>query len=125
MDLPEMLTWEELQRRLTKIMICSPQPYDLGSSRGRDPCIQRVIRLRDIANYTGIYRAEIYRVRRGERSLTKDVQQRLSWFFFNLDRGRLVKEPQPDGKWRIVFKAQEVHPHAADARAPAIEATVD
>lgn len=117
-----MLSWAELQQRLTKILMDSPRPETLG--RGGD-CIQRIIRLRDIANYTGIYRAEIYRVRRGERSLKPDVQKVLSWFFGNLDRGKLVKEKQADGKWRIVPAAQKVSADATHERASAIAATVD
>ena len=122
MDLPEMLPWEVLRARLTRVLMDSPRCELLHNP---DPCIQRVIRLRDIADYTGIYRAEIYRVRRGERSLKPDVQKILSWFFFNLDRGRLVKEQQVDGKWRIVPAPSQVHPHAPHARPATLEASVD
>ncbi|MBA0085216.1 MAG: hypothetical protein HRJ53_09480, partial [Acidobacteria bacterium Pan2503] len=122
-DLPEMLSWGELQLRLTAILDASPRPEYLASG---DPCFQRIIRLRDIATYTDIYRAEIYRVRRGERSLKPDVQKKLSWFFHNLDHGKLVKEKQADGKWRIVnHPASKVPAHAAYAGSPAIQAQVD
>lgn len=127
-DLPEILTWGELQARLTGILDASPRPEYL---KNPDPCIQRVIRLRDIATYCGIDRQEVYRVRRGERSLKPEVQKRLSWFFGFLDCGKLVKEKQADGKWRIVrapkpnYPASQVSADAAHARSPSIQASVD
>jgi hypothetical protein len=119
-----MLSWGELQLRLTAILDASPRPEYL---KNPDPCIQRVIRLRDIAVYCGIDRQEVYRVRRGERSLKPEVQKVLSWFFGNLDSGKLVKECQADGKWRIVYRnpASKVPADAAYAGSPAIKAQVD
>lgn len=119
---PEILPWAVLQVRLTAIMDASPRSEYL---KGRDPCIHRIIRLRDIANYCGIDRQEIYRVRRGERSLKPEVQRRLSWFFWNFDRGKLVKEKGGDGKWRIVLARAQSPADASDAGPPPIEATVD
>jgi hypothetical protein len=113
----------ELQQRLTAIMEASPRNEYLNSRR--DPCIQRIIRLRDIAVYCGVDRQDIYRVRRGERILKPDLQRKLSWFFFNLDRGRLTKELEGDGRWRIIPAKAQVPAAAPDAGPPAIEATVD
>lgn len=122
MDLPDILPWATLQVRLTWVLEQSPRPEYL---KNPDPCIQRVIRLRDIADYCRLQRQEIYRVRRGDRRLKPEVQQVLSWFFFNFDRGRIAKEKCLDGKWRIVPTKPQVPADAADARPKAIEATVD
>lgn len=122
MDLPDILPWATLQVRLTWVLEQSPRPEYL---KNPDPCIQRVIRLRDIADYCRLQRQEIYRVRRGDRRLKPEVQQVLSWFFFNFDRGRIAKEKCLDGKWRIVPAKPQVPADAADARPKAIEATVD
>ena len=122
MDSPEALPWAVLQERLTAILDASPRCEYL---KNPDPCIQRIIRLRDIAQYCGIERHEVYRARRGERSLKPNVQKLLSWFFFSLDRGELVKEKQADGKWRIVHQAPQVPAHAPHARPPSLKAQVD
>lgn len=122
METPEILPWAILQGRLTWILEQSPRPEYL---KNPDPCIQRVIRLRDIATYCQIDRQEIYRVRRGERRLKPEVQVKLSWFFFNFDRGRIRKEKCPDGRWRIVPARAQVPADAPHAGAKTIEASVD
>ena len=119
---PEPLGWAVLQQRLTVIMEASPRNEYLQNP---DPCIQRIIRLRDIADYCDLDKHEIHHARRGDRPLKPEVQKRLSWFFFNLDRGILVKEKQVDGKWRIVHTAQKVPADAPDAGPKAIKAQVD
>lgn len=122
MEIPEVLPWAVLQERLTWILEQSPRPEYL---KNPDPCIQSVIRLRDIADYCRLQRQEIYRVRRGDRRLKPEVQRVLSWFFFNFDRGRLMKEKCPDGRWRIVPARPQVPADAPHAGPAAIEATVD
>jgi hypothetical protein len=123
---PEVLPWDTIKVRLTKIMNDSPRQEQLNLLENRDdPCVHGVIRLRDIAEWCHFDRQTIYRARRGDRYLKAEVQKSLSWFFYLLDRGRLSKEKCYDGRWRIVTAQPQVSAHEANAGAPSHAAKVD
>ena len=119
----EILSWEEISSRLTKIMHATPY----AGIHARDPCALASIRLRDIAEYCRIEPKNLYRIRRGERLLHDRPQRELSWFFHALDQGRLVKELGPDGKYHIRSRnpQPQVHADEAHARPSSYAATVD
>ena len=102
MEQVNILPWVELQRRLTNIMKELPPSWQFHS--GDEACTQKILRLRDIAEWTGIYRMTMYDIRSGRRSgiFTPDKQLKLSRFFALWDAGKLVKGKGPDGKWRVI-----------------------
>ncbi|HEX8784256.1 MAG TPA: hypothetical protein VF764_12840 [Steroidobacteraceae bacterium] len=126
----EFLSWEQLQDRLTRIMLDLPTFSALAS---RDPCVLAVVRLRDIAEFCGIHRKHLYFIRRGERVTqlyTEPVQRKLTWFFTEWDAGRLEKRRQADGKWRISVRDPQSQgpadaPLPRPAGSPAVTAAVD
>lgn len=126
MEAPEILSWEALRERLTKIMAELPPYMAFG---GKDPCALRILRLRDIAEWCGIGRKQLYFIRRGERTaqlFTPEVQRKLSWFFHQWDRGALAKEKQADGKWRLGYRnpQSQVPADAPDAGQARLSAQV-
>ena len=125
--MPEALSWEQLQARLTAIMHDLPTYSDFAS---RDPCFLKIVRLRDIAEFCRIERKHLYFIRRGERVTqlyTEAVQRKLSWFFHEWDAGRLEKRREPDGKWRIGqrYPQPQGPADAPHAGSPTLEAAVD
>lgn len=117
------LSWAEIAERLTRIMHDLPVSWAFHT----DPCAGRQLRLRDIAEWTGIERNHLYYVRRGERLARNDRnQQRLSRFFAEWDAGKLVKARGPDGKWRVQHfdPASEIPADAPDEGKTGISAQI-
>ena len=115
------MSWEEIRARLTKMMLELPSYVSFI----KDPCAGKILRLRDIAEWTGCHKQTLYDVRSGRRSelYTPQRQYQLSRFFQQWDAGKLVKV-QVGGadsrKWRVAHfdPASEVPVDAPDARPP-------
>lgn len=126
METPEPLSWYELQERLTKIMRELPPQWSYHS---KDPCVGKILRLRDIAEWCGIERNHLYEVRRGERKealFTAKIQSKLTWFFHQWDKGLLEKRQDPNGRWILCYRNQKPDgtPVQTDAGPSPIEAKV-
>lgn len=107
-----MLSWAEIRQRLTAIMAATPR----GEQFLHDPSAKLVLRIRDIAHYTGIDHPVICHARAGTREMAPAIQRKLSWFFQNWDLGRLTKELQADGKARVVYRDPKSQAYADETR---------
>lgn len=124
MAITEALSWAQIAERLTLLMHELPPSW---SYHMKDTCVASQLRLRDIADWTGIERKHLYFMRRGERAVLvnrPDNQRKLSLFFELWDAHKLVKGKDADGRWRIHHTQPQVPAHEAHAGAAGLSAQI-